>query len=476
VFAERTARRAAVLAVLVAGSVSLALNASRHPAASAAASDDAVVRPETLTRIRADLERRRLAEHTPGITIALRREGRSEIFALGDSAPGTVYAIGSLTKTFVGAAVLRLAARGEVDLGAPLARYVPEYRRSAGALVDDALRNCSGVPNYLTLPAVADAIARGERGVDPLAALNAAPLAFPPGTHWQYSNGNYYLLGRLVARVARQPYAQALGELVVRPLGLEATYFDAGAVPAHLRATGWTWTAGRQQRAVALPAQTLRGAADAWSDAADVARWTEGFFGEAVVPPAVRERALRERRLGTGERDLYDAGWFRADCEGHPCWFGEGRVPGFAAAAVEVPDQHFSVAVLTESDAAQPKEAALRIVDLALERSPAPAARTDVPLAIQRRAREWIGRIADGRVERGQLTDDLAGALNPLTVHLIGLQLAALGSPTALTPLSRHADGEETIYRFRITFAHGTSTFVFGVLRSGKIATLEFLG
>lgn len=474
-FAKRAGQRAVALGALVALGAFLVLHGSRHPAASAAA-EAAVVTPETLTRIRDEVERRRLAEHTPGITVALRRDGRSEIFALGDAAPGTIYAIGSLTKTFVGAAVLSLAARGDIDLNAPLARYVPEYRRSAGASVDDALRNCSGVPNYLTLPAVADAIARGERSADPLAALNAAPLVFPPGTRWQYSNGNYYLLGRLVAHVARQPYAQALDELVVRPLELSATYWDAAAVPTRLRATGWTWAGGEQRRAALLPADTLRGAADAWSDAADVVRWTEGFFGDAVIPPAARTRALRERRLATGERNLYDAGWFRADCGEHPCWFGEGRVPGFAAAAVEVPDEHLSVAVLTESDGAQPKDAALRIVDLALGRAPAPAARADVPIRTQRRAREWIGRLADGRVDRAQLTDDLAAALNPLTVHLIGLQLTTLGLPTTVVPLSQHIAGDETIYHFRVTFAHGTSTFVFGELRNGKIATLEFLG
>lgn len=463
--------RGAVLAALVAlGAAGVSvLHAPRAAVEAAASPSDAAY-----ARVRDELERRRIAEGTPGVAVALRRNGRTDTFALGDARAGDVFAIGSLTKTFVGAAVLRLAAEGAVDVRAPLARYVPEYRGGAAISIDDVLRQCSGIPNYLALPAVADELVRG-RDIDPLAALNAAPVAFAAGSRWQYSNGNYYLLGRLLAHVTQRPYGEALDALVVRPLGLTSTYAGGGTVPAERRAAGWTLRDGVPRAAAQLGARTLAGAAGAWSDAADVARWTDAFFGDAVVPRAQRERALRERRLTTGERDPYDAGWFGANCAGHACWWSEGRVPGFAAAAVAVPDAHLSIAVLTDSDAAEPKDAALRAVALALG-EPATAPAVHVDPRVVRRAREWVDRLASGHVDRSQLTDAVAAALNPLTVHLLSLQLASLGAPTAVVPLSRRRTEDETVYRFRLTFARGASTFVLGEDANGKISTLEFLG
>ncbi len=45
----------------------------------------------------------------------------------------------------------------------------------------------------------------------------------PPGTRWNYSNGGYRLLGRLVEVLDGRPFDDALVSRVARPLGITAT-------------------------------------------------------------------------------------------------------------------------------------------------------------------------------------------------------------------------------------------------------------
>jgi CubicO group peptidase (beta-lactamase class C family) len=53
------------------------------------------------------------------------------------------------------------------------------------------------------------------------------PLDFPPGQEWQYSGTNYVIAGRIVEKVAGEPYEKFLADDVLLPIGItDETYAD----------------------------------------------------------------------------------------------------------------------------------------------------------------------------------------------------------------------------------------------------------
>ncbi|MBW8303153.1 MAG: beta-lactamase family protein, partial [Brevundimonas sp.] len=138
----------------------------------------------------------------------------------------TRYRIASVTKLFTAALILQLVDRGQVDLQAPVATYLPDYRGDPRITVHTLLNHTSGLPNP-------DAGADPTKGV-PLYQLPHTPdelvreyasgaAVHDPGTAWDYNNADYFVLGRIIETVTGQPYADALKQRILDPLGLRDT-------------------------------------------------------------------------------------------------------------------------------------------------------------------------------------------------------------------------------------------------------------
>jgi D-alanyl-D-alanine carboxypeptidase len=146
--------------------------------------------------------------------------------------------VGSVTKTFIAATVLRLVDQRILTLDGDVGRYLP------GVLPDNLadkitvrmlLNHTSGLNEYIETLAKASMVKTlrtttytPQQIVD---ATLTMPLVGKPGEKSFYSNTNYHLLGMLIAKVTGRSYAHAATELVFRPLHLAHTYFP-GSDPA----------------------------------------------------------------------------------------------------------------------------------------------------------------------------------------------------------------------------------------------------
>lgn len=142
--------------------------------------------------------------------------------------PRTIFRIGSLTKAFTATAVLRLVDRGDLDLDAPVHRYVPWLR-----LADEEAAQVATLRMLLSHASGLGTAAeeRGRRGEGDLERfvreeLPEIPFAAPPGLLYSYSNAGAILAGYVVEVVAGRPFARAMEDLVFSALGMERTTFD----------------------------------------------------------------------------------------------------------------------------------------------------------------------------------------------------------------------------------------------------------
>ncbi|MFZ0621221.1 MAG: serine hydrolase domain-containing protein [Pseudolabrys sp.] len=196
----------------------------------------------------------------PGAVVLIARHGQIACLeALGyrdreagaAMAPDTIFRIASMTKPFTSVATMMLAEEGKLLIADPVARYLPEFadlkvaadsdNASAKKLakgpmrrqmtVQDLLRHTSGLTYaHLTGPLLKKAYEAAnladekQTNAEMTAKLGKLPLAYQPGSTWQYSMSTD-VLGRVVEVASGMGLDRFIVERICKPLGLAHTMF-----------------------------------------------------------------------------------------------------------------------------------------------------------------------------------------------------------------------------------------------------------
>ena len=201
----------------------------------------------------------------PGLAVAVLHEG--QVYADGFGVTNidhplpvgaeTLFQIGSTSKTFTATALMQLVEEGQVDLEAPLRRYLPEF-----ALQSESDAERLTVRHLVTHHGgfIGDYFRDTGRGDDALGLIvgkmrNSAQLV-PAGTAFSYSNAGFYVLGQVIATLRGQPFETVIREWIFGPLGMDhSTYFAEEAI-VHSVAAGHIVTS--EGAKVATPWNTPR--------------------------------------------------------------------------------------------------------------------------------------------------------------------------------------------------------------------------
>ncbi|MDN3691967.1 serine hydrolase domain-containing protein [Chryseobacterium tructae] len=138
----------------------------------------------------------------------------------------TRYQVCSITKTFTAVLILQLVDQGKIDLNKKILDYLPDYKGEGGSKVSirQLLNHTSGMKNTDT--------ARDEnflkyglgfynRPYELKEIVNqfcSNPLVNEPGTKFDYNNGEYMILGRILEVVYQMTYEEILSQKILVPL------------------------------------------------------------------------------------------------------------------------------------------------------------------------------------------------------------------------------------------------------------------
>lgn len=180
-----------------------------------------------------ELERVVLAElsetNAPGAAIGI-VSGDQLIFAKGFGtsnvetgapvSPDTLFRLGSTTKMFTAAALVRLADEGRVRLDEPIGIYASGLDPAiAGITSRQLLSHTAGLKDEAVMFGKHD---DSELGVT-VRALNANSLFAAPGRVYSYANPGYWLAGYVIEQVSGRPYADEMRDSLFQPLGMTST-------------------------------------------------------------------------------------------------------------------------------------------------------------------------------------------------------------------------------------------------------------
>jgi len=257
----------------------------------------------------ADLTAKAVASKaTPGVALEVWKHGKG-IFSsytghanLETGTPVTansIFRIGSLTKQFTAAMVLKLAAQGRLSLNDNAQTHLPFLRKHEAFTLAELLHHTAGLHDNEEAP------------VGPLTQLELAEhlsglgpfFDFRPGTAWRYSNAGYIVVSAVIEKVTGMPLAKAASCLLFEPLGLAHTAFDEVSDVVSGRVSGYTPTGDATtpfRNADFMDIALTGGSGAMRSTASDLCRWHHLLLRGDVLPMPFVQAMLTPGRLRNG--------------------------------------------------------------------------------------------------------------------------------------------------------------------------------
>lgn len=269
----------------------------------------------------------------------------------------TSFRIGAVSEPFTAAAVLRLSMQGKLSLDDPISRHLPEYPQPGASItLHQLLSHTSGLPNYLSDPALLE---RRSEPLSPRQLLErfwSAPLEFSPGSDFRYSDSNYVVLGAIIERAAGRSYAEHVRRDIFQRFGLKHTAVGDDAAGTELARGYSASSTGALEPARLIDASLLYSAAGVRSTARDLLRWHDALQTRSVLDAPHMDLMVRPV-LGQ-----FGYGWFVREEHGFTVLSHTGATPGYVTHFARVPELDLAIAVLINNSAVD----ALPIADAAL--------------------------------------------------------------------------------------------------------------
>ena len=273
-----------------------------------------------------------------------------------------VFRIGSITKQFTAAGIMRLVERGKLKLDDDVGKLLPDAPlHGKHVTVAQLLTHTSGIKNYTELKELQRGLPLPPERLYTL--LKDQSFDFEPGQGWHYSNSNYYLLGLIIEKVSGKKYRDFLRDEVIARAGLKNTsYCDNDPIIPN-RAQGYTPDGPRLKNASPIDMSAPFAAGALCSTVDDLVVWAQALAGGKVVSAASYAKMTTPVKVpGDGKGPQYGFGLGLGDREGHRRIAHNGGINGFTSRLTSFPDDGLVVAVLANTDGGLPDPITARIV------------------------------------------------------------------------------------------------------------------
>jgi CubicO group peptidase (beta-lactamase class C family) len=255
-----------------------------------------------------------------------------------------IFQIGSLTKSFTAAVVLKLQEEGKLSIDDYLNKYLPQVRGADEIKLRELLNHTSGLYDYANDigpedSAIVSRPVTRQRVVDVFAKKK---LLFKPGSKFSYCNSDYYLLGMIIEKVSGMPYEQAVRKLIFGPLGMTHSGFDFINLRDTAKTAGYVTIApGKYTPNIQWDSTVTYAPGGIYSTTADLYKWGKAMANTQILSPASWKQAL------TPGLDKYGFGWWIDSLFNRKYIYHSGGLPGFMSYLVYFPDDDITIIMLT---------------------------------------------------------------------------------------------------------------------------------
>jgi CubicO group peptidase (beta-lactamase class C family) len=258
-----------------------------------------------------------------------------------------IFKIGSISKQFTAAAILKLQEEGKISTEDKLSKYIPDFPRGDEVTIYQLLTHTSGIhnyeysPNFLLLePISPEALIKK---------IKTFPYDFNPGERYQYNNSGYFILGYLVTKISGRSLGEYLNEIFFKPLEMNNTGIYESGIKLKNEASEYSLENGTVKKAVYQDMSWALGVGNIYSTVKDLYRWNEAIFNGKVLSEKSMNTAFTQTVLNNNKKVDYGYGWMLSPSRGMLFIGHSGMSSGFTSYLERQPENNLTVCILCNS-------------------------------------------------------------------------------------------------------------------------------
>jgi CubicO group peptidase (beta-lactamase class C family) len=328
--------------------------------------------PTTIPGLQEAIQKILTRDHVPGAGIALVNKdkviwaggvGEARLLTKTPVTADTMFRVGSITKTFVALALLKLQEEKKIDLNAKLADlgetlpFRNPWSTTNPVTVANVLEHTAGFDDML--PSEVYNVF-GKEDIDPFEVCERFPQPlvsrWPPGTRMSYSNPGYGVAGYLIWKASHEQFGPYIEQNILQPLGMTVSDFTLTDKIFAQLAQGYD---GNPPHAVPYLNIYLRSAGDMKSSPAELAKLVQMFLDggkvgnqQIVSADSIARMEYPQTTLAARDGLKYGYGFANySNVDGPVVQHGhDGGISGFLSTYSYMPDQGVGYVALINSD------------------------------------------------------------------------------------------------------------------------------
>lgn len=257
----------------------------------------------------------------------------------------SVFQIGSVTKQFTTAIILKLQAEKKLSVQDPISKYFPQFPKGDSITIEQLMLHTSGIYSYTRdRTFMQNEVSKPASREKIMALFKDKPLDFSPGTGWSYSNSAYLLLGYIIESVTKKHYEQVVRDYIFTPLKMTHSGFDFTHLQNKEKSTGYfalnekdTVTSPIVDSSVAFSAGAI------YSTTEDLLLWHQALLKNTILTSAQQEKAY------TPFKNKYGYGWSIDSVYGKRVLSHGGGIHGFTSNFSRLPADDVCIVLLSNT-------------------------------------------------------------------------------------------------------------------------------
>jgi len=216
-----------------------------------------------------------------------------------------IFEIGSVTKQFTAAAILKLVESNKLSLDDDFTKYLDFDTKGRKVTIDNLLNHTSGIPSFTAFEEFGEFMIQDHPRDSLVRLVESKPFMFEPGEALIYNNSAYFFLGLIIEKVTGQKYEEYLKDTFFEPLRMDNTSYCSTSEVTKNKVYGYDYTPEGLKQKGYLNHTWPYAAGSLCSTAEDLLTWMTALHQGNVLSETLYQSLITPDQLKDGSNLLY---------------------------------------------------------------------------------------------------------------------------------------------------------------------------
>lgn len=256
------------------------------------------------------------------------------------------FEIGSVTKQFTAAAILKLVEAKKLSLEDDFTDYLEFDTKGRKITINNLLNHTSGIPSYTEIPEFWDLSITAYPRDTLVRLVEQKDFLFEPNEALIYNNSAYFFLGLIIEKVTGQDYETFLKQEIFDPLGMSNTSYCSNTNVVNNKVYGYNYSPEGLQKKPYLNHTWPYSAGSLCSTTKDLLTWMSALHNRKVLSEPLYQSLVTPDALNDGTLVNYAKGLVNFSNFGHKEIAHGGGIHGFLSDTRYFPEEDLYIICL----------------------------------------------------------------------------------------------------------------------------------